>query len=122
MRVEIVDDAKAVAAFYTPKAEIVTESGQALVGRDVIEQTLTDGFENDLKDSTLVVNVEKTRLIKPDVAIVDAEVQIKHGDADAFNLWAGQAHQLTEERPAGEIVSTMGADARDAVRAVSRTV
>lgn len=79
-------DAKAVAAFYTPKAEIVTESGQALVGRDVIEQTLSDGFQNDLKDSTLVINIEKTRLIKPDVAIVDAEVQIKHGDAEANKL------------------------------------
>jgi nitronate monooxygenase len=46
----------------------------------------------------------------------------KRGDADAFNLWAGEAHQLTEERPAAEIVSKMGADARDALRAVSELV
>jgi nitronate monooxygenase len=38
------------------------------------------------------------------------------GDADGFNLWAGQAHALAEERPAAEILSrftgsraTMGA-------------
>lgn len=34
------------------------------------------------------------------------------GDADGFNLWAGQAHELAEPLPAAEIVRTMGADAR----------
>jgi nitronate monooxygenase len=38
------------------------------------------------------------------------------GDADAFNLWAGQAHELAQARPAGEIVRQMGADARRALR------
>jgi nitronate monooxygenase len=33
-------------------------------------------------------------------------------DADGFNLWAGQAHELAEPLPAAEIVRTMGADAR----------
>jgi nitronate monooxygenase len=28
----------------------------------------------------------------------------ERGDADGFNLWAGQAHELAEARPAGEIV------------------
>ena len=31
----------------------------------------------------------------------------ERGDADAFNLWAGQAHHLVEARPAGEIVRQM---------------
>jgi nitronate monooxygenase len=35
----------------------------------------------------------------------------KRGDADAFNLWAGQAHELAQERPAGEIVQGMAAEA-----------
>jgi nitronate monooxygenase len=39
----------------------------------------------------------------------------RRGDADAFNLWAGQAHELAEDRPAGELVRTMGADARRAI-------
>lgn len=34
------------------------------------------------------------------------------GDAEAFNLWAGQAHELAQARPAGEIVRALGADAR----------
>jgi nitronate monooxygenase len=38
------------------------------------------------------------------------------GDADAFNLWAGQAHTLVREMPAGEIVRQLGADARAVIR------
>jgi nitronate monooxygenase len=40
----------------------------------------------------------------------------KRGDADGFNLWAGQAHQLAQAQPAAEIVRRMHAEARDAVR------
>jgi nitronate monooxygenase len=36
----------------------------------------------------------------------------KRGDADGFNLWAGQAHELAQARPAGDIVREMGAEAR----------
>jgi nitronate monooxygenase len=31
----------------------------------------------------------------------------KRADADGFNLWAGQAHALARERPAGEIVRSL---------------
>ena len=79
-------DAKAVAAFYTEKAEIVTESGQTFSGRDGIEQCLSNGFDNSLKDSTLTITVQKVRLIKPDVALVDSDLQIKEGDADSNSL------------------------------------
>ena len=37
------------------------------------------------------------------------------GDADAINLWAGQAHSLAVDRPAGELVRLWSADARVAV-------
>jgi nitronate monooxygenase len=40
----------------------------------------------------------------------------RRGDADGFNLWAGQAHALAEELPAGEIVRKLGADARSTIR------
>jgi nitronate monooxygenase len=40
----------------------------------------------------------------------------KRGDADAFNLWAGQAHELAQPRAAAEIVRTMGHEARQALR------
>jgi nitronate monooxygenase len=35
----------------------------------------------------------------------------KRGDADSFNLWAGQAHELVQARPAGEIVREMADEA-----------
>jgi len=40
----------------------------------------------------------------------------RHGDADAFNLWAGQAHTLARELPAAEIVRQLGAEAREVLR------
>ncbi len=38
------------------------------------------------------------------------------GNADLINLWAGEAHQLAEGRPAGEIVARLAADAAAAIR------
>ena len=37
------------------------------------------------------------------------------GDADLINLWAGQAHALAPEQPAGELTRQFAADARAAV-------
>ena len=37
------------------------------------------------------------------------------GDADAFHLWAGQAHALAEELPAGELVRRLAAEAHEAI-------
>jgi nitronate monooxygenase len=47
----------------------------------------------------------------------------RSGDADAFNLWAGQAHELVQARSAADIVREMAGDARavlDRVSAVLR--
>ena len=38
------------------------------------------------------------------------------GDADGFNLWAGQAHTLAAEVPAGELVRRLADEARAALR------
>jgi nitronate monooxygenase len=43
----------------------------------------------------------------------------KRGDADAFNLWAGQAHELIQARPAGETVREMAAEASAVLGRVS---
>jgi nitronate monooxygenase len=39
------------------------------------------------------------------------------GDAEVVNLWAGEAHELAEDRPAAEIVRSLAEDARQALRA-----
>jgi uncharacterized protein (TIGR02246 family) len=79
-------DAKAIAAFYTIDGDIITAEGNDLNGRDGIEQSLTDAFNGGLKDSTLTTTVEKVRLIKPDVAIVDSTAELKTPDSDAQKL------------------------------------
>jgi nitronate monooxygenase len=42
------------------------------------------------------------------------------GDADAINLWAGQAYPLVRGEPAGDVVRRLGAEAREAVRDAAR--
>ena len=42
------------------------------------------------------------------------------GDADAINLWAGQAHALAEDRPAGELVRRWSDEARTALERAGR--
>jgi nitronate monooxygenase len=45
------------------------------------------------------------------------------GDADAVNLWAGQAHPLAVELPAAELVRTLSADTKSALNlALSRRI
>jgi nitronate monooxygenase len=56
----------------------------------------------------------------PDVHHVTAPVRAaarQAGDAGTFNLWAGQAYALAQERPAAEVVATLAADARAALAA-----
>lgn len=45
------------------------------------------------------------------------------GNADAVNLWAGQAHSLAPELPAGELVRQLSAEAKTALeKALSRPI
>ena len=46
----------------------------------------------------------------------------KAGDADVLNLWAGQAHELARELPAGELVAALAAEAGDALAAARRAL
>jgi nitronate monooxygenase len=41
------------------------------------------------------------------------------GDAENLHLWAGQAHELAEEIPAGELVRRLAAEAREALAAAA---
>ena len=46
----------------------------------------------------------------------------KAGDAELINLWAGEAHELAEERPAAEIVAALAAGAAAALERARRRV
>jgi nitronate monooxygenase len=43
----------------------------------------------------------------------------REGDAESFHLWAGQAHELVQPRPAGEIVREMAAEAGEVLERLS---
>jgi nitronate monooxygenase len=44
----------------------------------------------------------------------------REGRAELLNLWAGQAHELAPELPAGELVRRLDDEARAAIRALAR--
>ena len=44
------------------------------------------------------------------------------GDGDVINLWAGQAHELAEDRPAAEIVARLASEAREALAQAAERV
>ncbi len=44
----------------------------------------------------------------------------ERGDADGFNLWAGQAHALAADVPAGELVRRLADEASEALRSAQR--
>ena len=46
----------------------------------------------------------------------------EQGDADGFHLWAGQAHALAEELPAGELVRRLAADAAAALEQATHRI
>ena len=46
----------------------------------------------------------------------------ERGDADGFNLWAGQAYPLAAERPAGELVRALAEEAREALASAGRAL
>jgi nitronate monooxygenase len=41
------------------------------------------------------------------------------GNPEVVNLWAGQAHELSRELPAAELVAVLAAEARTAARAAA---
>jgi nitronate monooxygenase len=55
----------------------------------------------------------------PDIHYVTAKARAAAraaGDADGFNLWAGQAHTLASAEPAGALVARLAAEARAALK------
>jgi nitronate monooxygenase len=44
------------------------------------------------------------------------------GDADVLNLWAGQAHELARDLPAGELVAALAAEAMQSIDAARRAL
>jgi nitronate monooxygenase len=46
----------------------------------------------------------------------------KAGDADVVNLWAGQAHELARDVPAGELVRALAVEAAERLQEAASTL
>jgi len=61
----------------------------------------------------------------PEVHHLTAPVRVaarERGDADGFHVWAGQAHPLAAELPAGELVRRLADEAREALDLARRAL
>jgi uncharacterized protein (TIGR02246 family) len=69
-------DAKKLAEFWSPEAIYVDPAtGEEIVGRDAIEETFTDAFD-DKKDAKLTVDVDSIDFVSPSVAIVRGTARV----------------------------------------------
>jgi uncharacterized protein (TIGR02246 family) len=69
-------DAKAASALFTEDGTLVNVFGVEMVGRAGIEQSMASQFAGPLKGVTNNITPTKIRLIKPDVAVGDADLEI----------------------------------------------
>jgi nitronate monooxygenase len=80
---------------------------------------LARGIRNEFMDA----HHEAAPIAYPEIHYLTAPLRQAaraRGDAGLVNLWAGEAHQLAEARPAAEVVARLGADGRDALQAAAR--
>lgn len=90
------------------KSATETRLTRAFTGR------LARGIRNEFMDE----HSDHAPIAYPELHHVTAPMRTEareRGDADLINLWAGEAHQLAEERPAAEIVQALAAEAREAL-------
>ena len=93
------------------KAALATETPTALT------RAFTGRLARGLVNRFLLEHSAAAPIAYPHVHHATAPIRAaarERGDADGFNLWAGQAHVLAEELPAGEIVAKLA-------RAVAQT-
>jgi len=106
--------------------EAGTTAAQRAVLRDPIPTGLTRAFTGRLARGMLNrfqrEHSADAPVAYPEVHHVTSPLRAaarRSGESDAFNLWAGQAHELAPELPAAAIVERFAADANATLRAVA---
>jgi uncharacterized protein (TIGR02246 family) len=69
-------DAHAIAALFEDNSDLVIPTGLLVEGRDGIEKFYTYTFERGYRGSRSSANIKHTRLIRPDMVMVDGEWRI----------------------------------------------
>ncbi len=105
-------DVNALGAVWADDADHVDPDGRRVSGRAALEKDLASRFATDLRGTRSVQTVEAVRLLKPDVAVVDAAYEVT-GLQDAqgkplpplqgryLDIWVkrGDTWQIVMDRP-----------------------
>jgi nitronate monooxygenase len=108
------------AFMLTPEAATSPAHREALRGgaRTALTRAFTGRSARGIENRFMREHEHEAPLAYPEVHNLTAPLRAaarEAGDADAFHLWAGQAHPLAEELPAGELVRKLADEAREAV-------
>jgi nitronate monooxygenase len=108
------------AFMLTPEAGTSAPHREALTGRSgtALTRAFTGRTARGIVNRFLREHDAGAPSAYPDVHHLTAPLRAaarEGGDADGFHLWAGQAHTLAKELPAGELVRRLGEEAREAL-------
>ncbi|HET7050784.1 MAG TPA: nitronate monooxygenase [Solirubrobacteraceae bacterium] len=113
------------ALMLTPEAG--TEQAQREILNEPIPTRLTRAFSGRLArgmvNRFMLEHSDSAPIAYPEIHHATSPLRAaarRNGDAHSFNLWAGQAHELAQARPAGEIVRELGADARRTIHELAQ--
>jgi nitronate monooxygenase len=109
------------------------EAGTAAVHRDALagqgKTAITRAFSGrrarGIVNRFLVEHSEEAPPAYPAVHYLTAPIRAqarKTGDAELLNLWAGQAHELATEVPAGELVRRLHEEAVESIESLRRSL
>jgi nitronate monooxygenase len=113
------------ALMLTPEAG--TEQAQREILTEPIPTRLTRAFSGRLArgmvNRFLLEHTQAAPIAYPEIHHATSPLRAaarKRGDAGGFNLWAGQAHELAQARPAAEIVRELSAEARATIHEIGQ--
>jgi nitronate monooxygenase len=92
-------------------------------GRTVLTRAFTGRLARGIANEFIAEHEQRAPLAYPEVHYLTAPMRRdarERGDAERINLWAGEAHELAVERPAGDTVRALTAEARSALESALR--
>ena len=109
-------------AFMLTAEAATSEAHREAFGRTAptaLTRAFTGRYARGIENRFMREHEDEAPLAYPEVHNLAAPLRAaarERGDADGFNLWAGQAYPLAEAMPAGELVRRLADDAREALR------
>ena len=110
----------------TPEAGTAEAHREALRGsaRTGLTRAFTGRIARGIENRFMREHEEQAPHAYPELNHLTAPMRAaarERGDADALNLWAGQAYPLSEELPAAALVKKLADEARAALRTAAQT-